>query len=561
MKTHLLFLSFYLVFFASIRLFAFSGSGSGTSGDPYLVTSASQIDEVRNNLTTYYKQTIDIDISGYSNWSKIGTTTTAGTNFIGTYDGNGYKITGLIITSTTDSYNGLFGVIGSGGTVKNLGVTGASVSSSTAGLGILAGYNYGGTVENCYSTGTVTSSGNNAGGLLGTTSGAVMECYSSANVTANGTSSTNIGGLIGNSNSGASISQCYCTGNVMNNGTSVISITGGFIGIASCSIDNCYSSGNVQNSTGRAGGFMGGTGANTPAITNCYSVGHVTAATQGGFVGYYNTGTFTSCYFDSDKAGMTNTYGGYVTSAPTGITAKTTAEMKTQSTFTDAGGNFTTTWEIVSGFYPRLKSIPDPALPVELTFFIASVSGNTVALRWNTATEVNNYGFEIERRAIVNQNLSISSPNRGGLGWGCIGFVAGNGTSNAPKEYSFMDITGAAGSYVYRLKQIDQDGSFKYSQSVEVTTQAPKQFSLAQNYPNPFNPTTTIEFTLAENSNVTLKIFDILGREVTTLVDGGRKVGVSYKENFDASKLASGLYFYRLQTEKNSLVKKLMLLK
>ncbi len=176
MKTRLLLLSSFLIFCANIKISAFIGSGGGTSGDPYLVSTAAEFNDVRNNLTAYYKQNMDIDLSGYSPWSKIGTTITAGTNFTGTYDGDGHKITGLSITSTSDQYNGLFGVIGSGGTVKNLGVTGASLSGSTAGLGILAGYNFGGTVENCYTTGTVTTSNNNPGGLLGSSSGTVTKC-------------------------------------------------------------------------------------------------------------------------------------------------------------------------------------------------------------------------------------------------------------------------------------------------------------------------------------------------------------------------------------------------
>ena len=218
-------------------------AGAGTIGDPYLISNLDELKWVAvqtNSGNTfsgkYLKQTADIGISSISNWTKIGTSTTV--CFSGTYDGDGHKITGLSITSTTDSYNGLFGVIGAGGTVKNLGVTGAILSGSTAGLGILAGYNFGGTVENCYTTGTVTTSHNNPGGLLGTSTGTVTKCYSTATVTATGATSSNVGGLIGAGlNTSGSISQCYSTGNVSNNNTSGSYNTGGFIGIAVHDLD------------------------------------------------------------------------------------------------------------------------------------------------------------------------------------------------------------------------------------------------------------------------------------------------------------------------------------
>ncbi len=223
-------------------------------------------------------------------------------------------------------------------------------------------------------------------------------------------------------------------------------------------------------------------------------------------------------------------------------------------------------WRYYTSYQPfsfgsfKPQNVP---LPVELATFAVTSIGSSVTLHWRTATEVNNYGFEVEIRRIQNQNEPLPTlPYRGGEGWGCVGFVAGAGTSNSPQDYTYTDENLSSGRYAYRLKQVDQEGTFKYWQSLEVEIGlAPRELTLSQNYPNPFNPSTTIEFTLAENGNVTLKIFDMLGREVATLVDGERKAGKVYKEVFDASKLASGLYFYWLQTAKNSLVKKLMLMK
>ena len=154
----------------------------------------------------------------------------------------------------------------------------------------------------------------------------------------------------------------------------------------------------------------------------------------------------------------------------------------------------------------------------------------------------------------------LSSPYQGS-GWQKIGFVQGAGTSNSPKNYSYTDASVASGTYAYRLKQIDNDGTFEYSSEAEITLSVPKVLALNQNYPNPFNPSTTINFTLAEDSHVSLRVFDMLGREVATLANSEMKAVEVHNVLFDASRLSSGLYFYRLDAGKSSLVKKLMLLK
>ncbi|MEW6061494.1 MAG: LamG-like jellyroll fold domain-containing protein [Bacteroidota bacterium] len=208
------------------------------------------------------------------------------------------------------------------------------------------------------------------------------------------------------------------------------------------------------------------------------------------------------------------------------------------------------------------------ALPVELTMFAASVNSRGVELQWATATEVNNFGFEIERRAISDRHLQ----GDGHFAWSKVGFVEGSGTTNSPKEYSYTDKNLSNGTYSYRLKQIDRDGKFEYSQSVEVTVaNAPKEFALIQNYPNPFNPTTTIQYSVGtdahpSNNNMhgraftTLKIYDVLGKEVATLVNEVKEAGY-YSATFDASKLSSGIYFARLQSGEKVQLKKMMLIK
>jgi hypothetical protein len=167
---------------------------------------------------------------------------------------------------------------------------------------------------------------------------------------------------------------------------------------------------------------------------------------------------------------------------------------------------------------------------------------------------------DLERRIVDNQNLSLPSPNRGGLGWGSIGFVAGSGTSNTEHTYSYSDANISSGTYAYRLKQIDNSGTFKYSNEAEVTISVPKVLTLA-NYPNPFNPTTTLSFTLAQDGFTTLKIYNVLGKEVATLVNGEMKAGITNTVAFDASKLASGVYFSRLENNGSAQIKKLVLMK
>jgi hypothetical protein len=203
-------------------------------------------------------------------------------------------------------------------------------------------------------------------------------------------------------------------------------------------------------------------------------------------------------------------------------------------------------------------------LPVELVSFTGSVLNGAITLRWKTATEVNNYGFEIERRAIDNGQLTPQTTRdaeqRAIENWSRIGFVEGNGTSNAPHEYSFVDRT-SQGSSIYRLKQIDRDGKFEYSPEVTVTMKnLPGVYSLEQNYPNPFNPSTMIRFTLAAPEYVTLMIHNALGQTVETAAEGMLSAGI-HDVLFDASALSSGTYFYTLTAGKFRATKSFVLMK
>lgn len=203
------------------------------------------------------------------------------------------------------------------------------------------------------------------------------------------------------------------------------------------------------------------------------------------------------------------------------------------------------------GNWPNKNEAP---LPVELSTFAAQTSGESVQLLWQTKTEVNNYGFEIQRL----QNKETT--NLHNLKWEKIGFVKGNGNSNSPKEYSFVDKNPTGGTkFIYRLKQIDNDGTFAYSDEVEVEL-IPDKFELYQNYPNPFNPSTNIKFSLPAASLVRIDIYNIIGEHIRTLVNGEMEAGY-HNVVFDASDLSSGTYIYRISTPNFTQTKKMLLLK
>jgi hypothetical protein len=196
----------------------------------------------------------------------------------------------------------------------------------------------------------------------------------------------------------------------------------------------------------------------------------------------------------------------------------------------------------------RLKLYFDGTIPVELISFIANVNENDVHLNWSTATEINNYGFEI-LCFTTNKNE-----------WNKIGFVPGHGTTTEQHHYSFIDESVSPGNYQYRLKQIDYDGSFEYSEIVEVEVGIPNEYSLEQNYPNPFNPTTNIQYQIAVPGFVSLKVYDVLGNEVATLVNKEKPAG-SYEVEFDGTDLPSGIYFYQLKASGFIETKKMILIK
>ena len=188
-----------------------------------------------------------------------------------------------------------------------------------------------------------------------------------------------------------------------------------------------------------------------------------------------------------------------------------------------------------------------PVIPVEMSSFSAVPINDMVNLKWSTATETNNRGFYIERSVAGNKFTNI-------------GFVNGKGTSSEKSYYTFADKNVPSGSVTYRLKQVDFDGTYKYTGEITLNITGPVEFSLGQNYPNPFNPNTVIKFSVPTEGMFTLSVYNAIGQKVAVLVNEITKAG-HHEVVFDASKLSSGVYFYKAESGKFSAIKKMMLLK
>jgi hypothetical protein len=338
--------------------------GNGTAVNPYQIAIKADLLALRANTGDYGKcfiLTADIDMQGQVFTTAIIAPDTVagnwrfdGTAFTGTFDGNGHKITGFTINGGSNSYIGLFGVIDSGGSVKNLGLENFAVSSSRYYIGGLVGGNYGGNISNCYSMGSVSAFSDPwaswyVGGLVGVSNGNISNCHSTGIISGDG--SWSVGGLVGGTFDTDSMSNCYSTGTV-----SGFLHVGGLVGSSrfGCSISNCYSMGSVSGADPSGSWGIGGlVGVNGGSVSNCYSTGTVSGSSgSGGIGGLVGDGDIDSSvsgsFWDIQTSGQTTSDGG---------TGKTTAEMKTLSTFTSAGWDFVEAWGIGNGqTYPYLKT-------------------------------------------------------------------------------------------------------------------------------------------------------------------------------------------------------------
>jgi Lamin Tail Domain/Secretion system C-terminal sorting domain len=232
-----------------------------------------------------------------------------------------------------------------------------------------------------------------------------------------------------------------------------------------------------------------------------------------------------------------------------------TSKGKSLARNPDITGDFVKHSDITSNpvnFSPGRRNSDNSPLPVELVSFSCNLQGNLVNLYWQTVTEINNNGFDIQR----------SMNNK--IDWKSIGFVNGHDNSNSPKDYSFNDKNiSRFGKYYYRLKQIDNDGKATYSKTISVEYNL-KSNKLMQNYPNPFNPVTTIGYIISSPGKVNLSVFDILGEEVAVLVDEYEKPGsyeVEFSTDENGNNLHSGVYFYTIRENNFTKTRKMLILK
>ncbi len=221
------------------------------------------------------------------------------------------------------------------------------------------------------------------------------------------------------------------------------------------------------------------------------------------------------------------------------------------------GGGFIGLNNTTIAFCIGTFTYPNNPLPVELSSFTSNTAGRDINLKWTTKSEINSNKFDIERSVLNNNEIAS---------WTAIGSVKAAGSSNSPKYYSCTDMNLQSGRYQYRIKMIDNDGTYQYSSIENATVAIPKDFAISQNYPNPFNPSTKIDYQLPLDAKVVLDIYNIVGQKVVELVNQAQSAGY-YTLNFGASNLSSGIYVYRLSavnqsTGKNfSMIKKMMLIK
>lgn len=328
MKRKVKFLSMIAISLFLGGIYGFSG-GDGSSGTPYQVSNATELNDVRNYLGLYFEQADNIDLSGYTNWDAIGDSSTA---FTGSFDGKGFTISGLTISRPTENNIGLFGILGSPASLKDIDITSCSVEGQHI-VGALFGKSDGGTVDNCSSSGSIMARGEWVGGLGGWNSGgSITNSSSSCSVTAEeGATPINpsdAGGFMGINAEFGTISDSYATGNVTISpgANSAMDTGGGFVGrngnyedVMTSTITTCYATGTVNVAGDSAGGFIG-TAYTASLISDCYATGNATAGTAfaGGFCGLTNVqipaemppAKIIRCYAEGDSVATTGSYAG-----------------------------------------------------------------------------------------------------------------------------------------------------------------------------------------------------------------------------------------------------------
>lgn len=337
----------------------------------------------------------------------------------------------------------------------------------------------------------------------------------------------------------------------------VISVSGNSAAQTTAAVFQVGSGFGTSNSAEANANVYARFGINFTATDGTFQLREIASATNSSnlsgpqtIVWYLNNTGSTVTYTGPD--GSSNTVGNdtYDLWAGTSLVFNDIAVTTASQLMTDLKFAFTAgTGSIIMDNFLIYGSI-DGSLPVELSSFTSKVEGNKVELDWSTATEVNDYGFEIQRSAIGSRHSA----------WEKIGFIQGSGNSNSPKNYSFTDEPMGGKEFQYRLKQIDFNGAFEYSEITTAVLENVSMFKLDQNFPNPFNPTTKISYTVPVKTHVKLRVYDLLAQVVAELANSSHEPG-HYEVTFDGSNLPSGAYFYKLEAGDFIEVKKLLLIK
>ncbi|MFV0540712.1 MAG: GLUG motif-containing protein [Aestuariibaculum sp.] len=514
----------FIVLFLALtwgRVFAqtYSG-GSGTEADPFQIANKTDLQYLSENSSEwsyYFVQTADIifDVADFQDGGSFynegeGFIPIAGGNngelFTGSYNGNNYTIDGLVINRENSAGVGLFGSVNNsssiGFAIGNLGLTNTNIQGQ-GNVGGLIGRLENGNIDNCFVTGTVVGNGNIVGGLIGFApmmTSVVNNCYTAATVTSG---MAWVGGLIGNSM--ATITNCYATGEVtsLENG-----YAGGLVGDSAGPISNCYATGNVSGPI-YTGGLVGNT---FSTISNCYATGSVTKtgtydeeyANIGALIGgtHPSNPALENNIWNTETSGQTKGVGNNASAE--GVIGKTTTEMQTQSTFTNAGWDFANTWDIACN-YPTLKW-EDKGIDVS-----TSVDGATIT--------ANASGVNITYQWLDSSNAAIS------------GATSQSFTATANGNYKVI---------------ITQDGCSQTSEAVAITTLTinndTQQLAVVL-YPNPTRGNVTLSLPKAENTNIT--IYNVLGKMVyqTTITNKNVELPIQGQ---------SGVYFVKVTTATSS---------
>ena len=497
-------------------------AGSGSESDPYQISTLANLywmTEESNRWSSHYIQIADIDAAETSSWFYGAGAFTIGefsSPFTGTYNGQGYSIENLNINRPETGSIGLFGKI-QDAEVRNVRMTDASMTGAVS-VGILSGMIVSSNVSNCQCFGSVIGS-EKIGALSGWGSSSnITEVYCSASATGY----NYVGGLLGYADNQCIISNNYSRGTAVSE-----RVTGGFIGSLSdpCSISNNYSTGLVTGDPLYLGGFIGNRNIeeSTPSV-------------------------ITNNFWDVQTAALgsdgDNNYG---------ATGKTTAAMKTLSTFLDAGWDFTNIWGMDPEFndgYPYLlwSNSADVPLPIRLKTFDAVSQNGSILLTWLTASETENLAFRIYR----NDQL--------------IAELDGAGTTSEPQDYHYTDNHVIPGkTYTYVLADVTiGNKEVKHSDKAVTLTAGEgnvgKDYSIGASYPNPFNPTCMIPLNLAVNTEVHAVLYDVNGRIVNELHNGALSAG-SHDLQIDGTSLATGIYLVKIQINDALHVRKVALMK